>query len=136
MIVWDKEQISLKHADLEMAWCSMDRNAKIYRYKWAGNHAGSGRMVTRYHPTQKPICLYEWLLDNYAKEGDSILDTHLGSGSIAIACNDKNFALTGYEINKTYYDRAVQRLADHKAQYTLFDASQLNTATQINLFED
>lgn len=136
MIVWDKQQVSLKHADLEMAWCSMDRNAKLYRYRWAGNHAGNGVMVPRYHPTQKPICLYEWLLDNYAKQGDSILDTHLGSGSIAIACHDKGFDLTAYEINKKYFNRANDRLIEHQKQYQLFSTDVYKAPEQIDLFDD
>lgn len=68
------------------------------------------------HPTQKPAELYRWLLKLYAKQGDSILDTHLGSGSIAIACHDMGFDLTGYEIDKDYYDAAVKRLENHKKQ--------------------
>ena len=68
------------------------------------------------HPTQKPVALYKWLLKNYAKEGDTILDTHLGSGSIAIACWDAGFDLTGYEIDKDYYNSAIKRFNNHKAQ--------------------
>ena len=74
----------------------------------------------RIHPTQKPIALYKWLLKNYAKPGDKILDTHLGSGSIAISCYDMGFDLTGYEIDKEYFDAAVKRLENHKKQLTLF----------------
>jgi len=72
------------------------------------------------HPTQKPVALYKWLLQNYAKKGDTILDTHLGSGSIAIACYDGGFELTGMELDKEYYDAAVKRLENHKQQLTLF----------------
>ena len=75
---------------------------------------------TRIHPTQKPVALYKWLLKNYAKEGDTILDTHLGSGSIAIACWDAGFDLTGYEIDKDYYDSAIKRFNNHKAQLQLY----------------
>lgn len=74
----------------------------------------------RFHPTQKPVKLYKWLLANYAKIGDKILDTHLGSGSIAIACWDLGFDLIGYEIDKDYYDAAMKRLNNHKAQLTIF----------------
>jgi site-specific DNA-methyltransferase (adenine-specific) len=77
---------------------------------------------TRIHPTQKPVKLYEWILKNYAKPGDKILDTHLGSGSIAIACHNLDYDLTGYEIDKDYYDAAVKRLEQHKRQLRLFDA--------------
>lgn len=72
----------------------------------------------RIHPTQKPIALYKWLLKNYAKPGDKILDTHLGSGSIAIACYDMGYDLTGYEIDKEYFDAAQKRLDNHKKQLT------------------
>ena len=73
------------------------------------------------HPTQKPVKLYEWLLDNYAKEGDKILDTHLGSGSIALACHNRKFDLDAWEIDEEYYNNAVERLEDHRSQLTIFD---------------
>ena len=72
------------------------------------------------HPTEKPIRLYQWLLDNYAKEGYTILDTHLGSGSIAIACHNLGFDLTACEIDKDYYNLAIERINKHKAQKRLF----------------
>lgn len=72
------------------------------------------------HPTQKPIKLYEWLLDNYAKEGDRILDTHLGSGSIAIACHNRGFSLDAWEIDAEYHAAAVKRFEQHRAQLTIF----------------
>ena len=72
------------------------------------------------HPTEKPIRLYQWLLDNYAKEGDTILDTHLGSGSIAIACHNLGFDLTGYEIDKEYFEAATKRIEQHKQQGRLW----------------
>ena len=75
---------------------------------------------TRIHPTQKPVKLYEWLLHNYAKEGDKILDTHLGSGSMAIACHNKGFDLTAYEIDKDYFEATTKRIQDHIAQLTMF----------------
>ena len=71
------------------------------------------------HPTQKPIKLYKWLLNHYAKPGDRILDTHLGSGSIAIACWDMGFDLVGYEIDKDYYEAAMKRFQKHKEQFQL-----------------
>ena len=74
----------------------------------------------RIHPTQKPIRLYEWLLMNYAKDGDKILDTHLGSGSIAIACHNLGYDLTGYELDKEYYDNAIKRIKNHQAQTRIF----------------
>ena len=72
------------------------------------------------HPTQKPVKLYEWLLMNYAKEGDRILDTHLGSGSIAIACHNLGFDLVGCELDKEYYKAACKRFKQHQAQQRLF----------------
>ena len=74
----------------------------------------------RIHPTQKPVALYKWILDKYAKQGDKILDTHLGSGSIAIACHDYGFELTACELDKEYYDKAVQRIKNHISQQKLF----------------
>lgn len=74
----------------------------------------------RIHPTQKPVKLYEWLLMNYAKEGDKILDTHIGSASIAIACHNLGFDLTGCELDKDYYDSAMKRLQQHQSQLTMF----------------
>jgi site-specific DNA-methyltransferase (adenine-specific) len=75
---------------------------------------------SRFHPTQKPQHLYKKLLDLYAKEGDKILDTHLGSGSIAIAAHDYKYELTACELDKEYYDKAIQRIKNHVAQQTLF----------------
>ena len=74
----------------------------------------------RVHPTQKPVKLYEWLLMNYAKEGDKILDTHLGSGSIAIACHNLKYELTACELDKNYYDLAIKRIDEHKQQIRMF----------------
>ena len=124
---WDKLNHSDTYADCEMAWTSFDKNAKIFKYMWDGNRygfigaiQGVGKKSIRTHPTQKPVALYEWLLMNYAKEGDTILDTHLGSGSIAIACHNLGFDLTGYEIDKDYYEAALKRIEQHKAQIRLF----------------
>jgi site-specific DNA-methyltransferase (adenine-specific) len=74
----------------------------------------------RIHVTQKPVKLYEWLLMNYAKEGDKILDTHLGSGSIALACHNLGFDLTACELDKEYYEASLKRLKQHQAQLTMF----------------
>ena len=124
---WDKLNHSDTYADCEMAWTSFDKNAKIFKYMWDGNRygfigaiQGVGKKSIRTHPTQKPVALYEWLLMNYAKKGDTILDTHLGSGSIAIACHNLGYDLTGYEIDKEYFESAMQRLEQHKAQIRLF----------------
>ena len=74
----------------------------------------------RIHPTQKPVKLYEWLLMNYAKEGDKILDTHLGSGSIALACHNLKYDLTACELDTEYYNAAIKRLKEHQQQLTMF----------------
>lgn len=74
----------------------------------------------RIHPTQKPVKLYEWLLKNYAKDGYKILDTHLGSGSIAIACHNLGYDLEGYELDKEYFEAASKRIKEHQTQIRMF----------------
>ena len=76
------------------------------------------------HPTQKPVKLYKWLLENYAKQGDTILDTHLGSGSSRIACYDMGFDFTGYELDKDYFDLQEKRFNTHINQQNLFTIEQ------------
>ena len=120
-VVWDKETQYSNFADCEMAWTSIQKSSKLFRYRWNGMLQGDMKNKEhRIHPTQKPVQLYKWLLHNFAKEGDKILDTHLGSGSIAIACWDLKFDLTGYEIDKEYYDNAIERIERHKRQLNLF----------------
>jgi site-specific DNA-methyltransferase (adenine-specific) len=116
-IVWRKLTISEKFsmAMAEYAWTSFQANAKVFECAPQGK-----KNDVRFHPTQKPIALYKWLLANYAKEGDTILDTHLGSGSSAIACADMGFTMTGIEIDEYYYQKARERLLRHTAQLTLF----------------
>jgi len=118
-IVWDKKTGDNSYADCELALTNIDSNAKIFTKFWLGAHANNG--TERIHPTEKPIVLYEFLLMNYAKEGDKILDTHLGSGSIAIACHNLGFDLTSCELDKDYYDAAIKRIKNHTAQQTIFD---------------
>ncbi len=110
-LIWDKIAHMPTMSDFELAWTSFDMNSKIFK------HIRNTSEI-RIHMCQKPIALYKWLLKNYAKEGDKILDTHLGSGSIAIACYDMGYDLIGYEIDKTYYDAAVKRFETHKKQLT------------------
>jgi len=115
-LIWDKEQPQgVSFASCELAWTSFDQSAKTF-YKRPQNAD-----PYRIHPTQKPIQLYEWLLDNYAKENDKILDTHLGSGSIAIACHNRKFDLTACELDKDYYNAAIKRITQHTKQLTIFD---------------
>lgn len=116
-IFWDKDQFG-DFADGELAWTSFKTAVRKFKFTWNGFRKQI--YEDRIHPTQKPVALYKWLLKNYAKEGDLILDTHLGSGSIAIACHDYKFELTACEIDKDYYDAAVKRYSNHIAQTTLF----------------
>jgi len=119
-IVWDKDNTG-DFADCELAYGSFKTAVRKFKYRWNGMlQQDMKNKEHRTHPTQKPVKLYKWLLTNYAKEGDKILDTHLGSGSIAIACWDLKFDLTGYEIDKEYYDNAIQRIERHKRQLNLF----------------
>jgi len=112
-LLWDKgfsEDVTF--AQFEMAWTSFNSSAKKYDINAAANR-------DRIHPTQKPVALYKWLLDKYAKPNDKILDTHLGSGSIAIACHDYGFDLTACELDKEYFDSAMKRIDNHVAQQKL-----------------
>jgi len=112
--IWDKKQPhDFSLAMCEYAWSSIQKPAKM----WSLSVLKERRKI---HPTQKPVELYEWLLINNAKEGDKILDTHLGSGSIAIACHNLGFELTACELDKDYYEAAMKRLEQHKAQQRLF----------------
>ena len=114
-IIWDKQQpADVSFASCEYAWTSFDRSAKTFYMRPQNADA------IRIHPTQKPVKLYEWLLMNYAKEGDRILDTHLGSGSIAVACHNLGFDLVGCELDPDYYAAACERLDKHKKQLRMF----------------
>jgi len=126
-ICWNKLNHHDNRADVEMAWTSFNRLAKYVEYMWDGNRYGTknnikgvGKPTIRIHPTEKPIYLYRWILDNYAKQGDKILDTHLGSGSIAIACEEEGFDLIACEIDKDYFNDATKRLNETRMQTKLF----------------
>ena len=120
-IVWDKQNGDNDFADCELAWSNHKTAVRKFEFRWAGMLQGDMKnKETRIHPTQKPVALYKWILDKYAKQGDKILDTHLGSGSIAIACHDYDFELTACELDKEYYDAAVQRIKQHVKQQRLF----------------
>jgi site-specific DNA-methyltransferase (adenine-specific) len=118
-ICWDKIQALDKFSDFELAYTSFDKVCNTFRFCNNGGFIVKG-IDLKIHPTQKPKELYKWLLDKYAKQGDKILDTHLGSGSIAIACHDYGFELTACELNKEYYDAAVKRINNHISQQKLF----------------
>lgn len=118
-ICWDKKGTAFGRA--ELAYYSGSKSVNVFEYTWNGMIQGDMKnKEQRIHPTQKPVKLYEWLLDNYAKEGDKILDTHLGSGSIAIACHNRGFELTACELDKEYYDNFVKRFKQVTAQQSLF----------------
>ena len=112
VVCWDKIQPWENFSQIEIAWTSFGMPAQIFKFD---NRTGG-----KIHPTQKPIALYKWLLNKYAKQGDKILDTHLGSGSIAIACHDYGFELTACELDPEYYDKAIQRIKNHINQQKLF----------------
>lgn len=120
-VVWDKQNGKTDFADSELAWTSFKTAVRNFTFQWQGMLQGDMKnKEIRIHPTQKPVKLYEWLLMNYAKEGDKILDTHLGSGSIAIACHNLGFDLTACELDKDYFEAAMKRLKQHTAQQRLF----------------
>lgn len=114
-LIWRKLTISenFTMAMCEYAWTSFNSNAKIYEY--------APQDKTRFHPTQKPVALYEWILSRYAKDGDIILDTHVGSASSLIACHRTRHKFVGFEINKEYYEKALKRLKEEQAQISIFD---------------
>ena len=114
-------------SDADIAYQSFNNLIKIFRYTWKGNIHGN-KVVwgeKKIHPCEKPIALYKWLLKNYAKPGDKILDTHIGSGSIRIACHDMGFDLTGCELDKDYFDAQEARFQNHISQADLFGADEM-----------
>jgi site-specific DNA-methyltransferase (adenine-specific) len=120
-IVWDKDNGTTKFSDCELAFSSFDIALRKFKHTWNGMIQGDMKnKEARIHPTQKPVKLYEWLLTNYAKPGDRILDTHLGSGSSAIACNNLGFEMVGCELDKDYYDAACKRIEQATAQTRMF----------------
>ena len=132
-IVWDKCNGSSSFSDCELAATNLFDSVRLFPFMWNGMCQGKsmkeGRVMQgnkklnekRIHPTQKPVILYAWLLSNYAKPGWKILDTHLGSGSIAIACSELGFHLLGIELDVHYYKAAKARLREHTRQLKLFE---------------
>ena len=131
-IIWDKGEgfKGRDFAECEQAWCSWDGNATIFKHDPLANGDYRGKI----HPTQKPVALYKWLLSRYAHAGDKIIDTHLGSGSIAIACHDLGYDLTACELDADYYKAAMARLANHQAQGSLFEPAEIRQPEQGGLF--
>ena len=116
IIVWDKVVTWENFSAVELAWSSFNKPAALYRQRNSGSYTAG-----KIHPTQKPVELYKWLLSKYAKAGDKILDTHVGSASSLIACNELGFEYIGFEINSEYYKAAAERLAKEKNQINIFD---------------
>ena len=112
-IFWYKHQPVETYSDGELAWTSFTKTAKCFDYAYFGN---IGADTYRIHPTQKPVALYQWILSKYAKQGDKILDTHLGSGSSRIACYNGGYDFWGYEIDKEYFEKQEERFENHTAQ--------------------
>lgn len=122
LIVWDKRRRGLNFADCEIAWTSFKQPCRIYEFKWNGMLQEDMRNKEyRIHPTQKPVQLYKWLLERFAKPDDIILDTHVGSASSLIACHKTKHKYVGFELSKTYYELASKRLAQETAQMDIFD---------------
>lgn len=126
-IFWNKMNHHNNRSDGELAATSFNGLCKYFEYMWDGNRYGTkgniqgvGLPTIRIHPTEKPVALYKWLLKNYAKEGDKILDTHLGSQSSRIAAFDMGFDFTGYELDKDYFEAGNKRFNQHKSQLKLF----------------
>lgn len=120
-IFWNKKNGSVSFSDGELAWTSFNKALRMFDFRWSGMlQQDMKNKEVRIHPTQKPVKLYEWLLMNYAKEGDKILDTHLGSGSIAIACHNLGFDLIACELDIEYYNAALKRLKQHQSQLRMF----------------
>jgi len=121
-IVWDKDNgEGSGYADCELAFTTFKTAVRRIKYRWSGMlQEKMGEKEVRIHPTQKPVDLYKWILNKYGNGGGQILDTHLGSGSIAIACHDYGFDLTACELDKDYYEAAMNRINAHVAQTKLF----------------
>lgn len=122
-LIWDKKHPEgVTFADAELAWTSFDSAVRIFRFLWNGmlQENMGGDKEKRIHPTQKPVALYEWVLKNYAKDGDKILDTHVGSGSSRIACEKLGFDYVGYEIDETYFKEQEKRFQEEQWNIPLF----------------
>lgn len=132
-IIWDKVNGESTFSDCEIAYCSMHDKTRLFRYMWNGMMQGKSiseghimqgdktKNEIRIHPTQKPVNLYKWILMNYAKTGDKILDTHVGSASSLIACYEMGFDFIGFELGKEMYELASNRLNEAMAQISIFD---------------
>ncbi|EIF6155389.1 site-specific DNA-methyltransferase [Clostridium perfringens] len=134
LIIWDKVNGESTFSDCEVAYCSMHNKTKMFRYMWNGMMQGKSiseghimqgdksRNEVRIHPTQKPVNLYKWILLNYAKPGDKILDTHVGSASSLVACYEMGYEFLGFEKDNNMFNLANKRLSDVMNQINFFDA--------------
>ena len=128
-VIWDKQIAeSLSFSQFEYAWTSYQRAAKGFDYSVYLNES------EKFHPTQKPVALYKWLLTNYAKPGDKILDTHLGSGSSRIAAWDMGFDFWGYELDADYFAAMEVRFKAHISKPVLFAPEEMYQVNQTKLF--
>ena len=120
-IVWDKENGACDFADAELAYTSHNKACRIFKFRWAGMLQGDMKnKESRIHPTQKPVKLYDWIFANYAEKGMKILDTHMGSGSIAIAAHYAGMHLTACELDEDYFKAACERIHRETSQTTFF----------------
>lgn len=119
--MWDKKRRGLYQADCEIAWTNLPGQSRVFEFRWNGMLQGDMKnKEDRIHPTQKPVALYAWIYQRYAKSGDRILDTHLGSGSSRIAAWDAGLDFVGCEIDPVYFELEEKRFAAHAAQGNLF----------------
>lgn len=136
-IIWDKCNGGSDQSDCEIAYNSMTTRVDLFRFMWSGMMQGKslqeGHIMQgnkklnekRIHPTQKPVALYTWIFNHYAKQGDRILDTHLGSGSSRIAAYDAGLDFVGFEIDKDYYEKQEERFAAYTAQTSLYRMAEV-----------
>jgi len=121
-LVWDKDNGGTDFADCELAYTSFNSAVRKFTFKWQGMLQGDMKhKENRIHPHQKPVALYKWIFSHYAKAGDTILDTHLGSGSSRIAAYDTGFDFIGIEIDREYFEKQEKRFKEHCAQGSLFE---------------
>jgi len=124
-IFWNKGTGKNSYADGELAWTSFNKTVKYFFLSWVGQNAKERNQLTRIHPTQKPVALYKWLLKNYAKPGQTIFDSHVGSGSSRIACHDLGFDFEGCEIDPDYWQAQEDRYNSHIQQGGLFEKKEI-----------
>lgn len=125
MIFWYKHNAMKNYSDGEFAWTSFNKPCLCFDFQYFGNIEGTTSVAFKFHPTQKPVALYKWLLTNYAKQGDKILDTHVGSASSLIACYDMGFDAVGFELDSSYFEESKKRLEFFMRQPKLIEMKTL-----------